>query len=99
MVNTGMKDEVNLMNMKEFFNRIIEGEIKLGDVPILALFILFAIAVVIGEIGCVLWFFAILIFALCNGAAEMLALIPCLILFSILSSIIVFVSAKYDLIY
>lgn len=85
------------MNMEEFFERVVDGEMKPSDVPILALFILCVLAVAIGEIGCVLWFFAILVFALCNGAAELLMLIPCLILFSILSAIIAFVSVKYDL--
>jgi len=41
------------MNMEEFFERVAEGEMKPSDVPILALFILCALAVVIGEIGCV----------------------------------------------
>ena len=81
-MDTGITDEVKPMNMEEFFERVAEGEMKPSDVPILALFILCALAVVIGEIGCVFWFFAILIFALCNGAAELLMLIPCLILFS-----------------
>ena len=86
------------MNMEEFFERVAEGEMKLSDVPILALFIRCALAVVIGEIGCVFWLFAILIFALCNGVVELLMLIPCLILFSILSAVIMFVGVKYDLI-
>ena len=97
-MDTGITDEVKPMNMEEFFERVAEGEMKPSDVPILALFILCALAVVIGEIGCVFWFFAILIFALCNGAAELLMLIPCSILFSILSAVIMFVGVKYDLI-
>lgn len=87
------------MNMEEFFERVVDGEMKLSDVPILALLILCAITVVVGEIGCVLWFFIILILAMCKGAATLLMLIPCLILFSILSAIIAFVGAKYDLFY
>lgn len=87
------------MNMEEFFERVVEGEMKPGDVPMLALLILCAITVVVGEIGCVVWFLAILVLTLCKGAAMLLMLIPCLILFSILSAIITFVGVKYDLFY
>lgn len=85
------------MNMEEFFERMEEGEIRLSDVPVLTAIILCALTVVVGEIGCVLWFFGILILALCEGAATLLMLIPCLILFSIFSAIIIFVGVKYDL--
>ena len=85
------------MNMEEFFERVVDGEMKPSDVPILALFILCALAVVIGEIGCVFWFFAILIFALCNGAAELLMLIPCVVIFSVLSAVICFTATKLDI--
>lgn len=98
-MDTGIMDEVKSMNIEEFFERVVEGDMKPSDVPILALFILCALAVVVGEIGCALWLFTILIFALCNGAAELPMLIPCLILFSILSAIIAFVSVKYGFIY
>lgn len=87
------------MNMEEFFERVVEGEMKPGDVPMLALLILCAITVVVGEIGCVVWFLAILVLTLCKGATMLLMLIPCLILFSILSAIITFVGVKYDLFY
>lgn len=85
------------MNMEEFFERVVEGEMNPGDVPMMALLILCAITVAVGEIGCVVWFLAILILTLCKGAAMLLMLIPCLILFSIFSAIITFVGVKYDL--
>ena len=53
-MDTGITDEVKPMNMEEFFERVVDGEMKPSDVPILALFILCVLAVAIGEIGCVL---------------------------------------------
>ena len=74
------------MNMEEFLDRVCDGEMKAGDIPVLAVLIVCALAVVIGEIGCVVWFFGILISALCDGAARLLMLIPdgCLKAFSTL---------------
>ena len=59
--------------------------------------ILVAVVVVVGEVGCVIWFFAILISAICGGAAKLLMLIPCAIIFSVLSVIICFVEMKMDM--
>ncbi len=70
---------------------------KLLDIPILAAMILAAVVVVVGEIGCFGWFFVILISAACDGAAELLMLIPCVIIFSICSAIICFVATKLDM--
>lgn len=84
------------MNMEEFLDRVCDGEMKAGDIPVLAVLIVCALAVVIGEIGCVVWFFGILISALCSGAARLLMLIPCVIIFSILTAIICFVATKMD---
>lgn len=84
------------MNMEEFLDRVCDGEMKAGDIPVLAVLIVCALAVVIGEIGCVVWFFGILISALCSGTARLLMLIPCIIIFSILTAIICFVATKMD---
>ena len=73
-MDTGIKDEVKPMNMEEFFERVVDGEMKPSDVPVLALIILCALAVIIGEVGCVIWFFGILISAMCVGAARLLML-------------------------
>ena len=84
------------MNMEEFLDMVCDGEMKAGDIPVLAVLIVCALAVVIGEIGCVVWFFGILISALCDGAARLLMLIPCVIIFSILTAIICFIVTKMD---
>lgn len=81
---------------EEFCERLSNGDIRLADIPILAAVILVVVVVVGGEIGCILWFFAILISALCSGAAKLLALIPCMIIFSVLTAIIVFVAIKAE---
>lgn len=85
------------MNMEKFFGRVCDGEMKAGDIPLLAVLIVCALAVVIGEIGCVVWFLGILVSALCNGAARLLMLIPCVIIFSILTAIICFIATKMDI--
>lgn len=82
------------MNFEEFCERVVDGEMKLRDIPILAAIILAAIVVVVGEVGCVVWFFGISISALCDGTSKLLMLIPCVIIFSILSAIICFVAMK-----
>lgn len=82
---------------EKFCERVVEGGMKLLDIPILAVMILAAVVVVGGEVGCVLWFFGILISAMCEGAAKLLMLIPCTIIFSILSAIICFVAVKLDM--
>lgn len=82
---------------EKFCERVVEGGMKLLDIPILAVMILAAVMVVGGEVGCVLWFFGILISAMCGGAAKLLMLIPCTIIFSILSAIICFVAVKLDM--
>lgn len=84
------------MNFEEFCERVVDGEMRLWDIPILAAIILAAVVVVIGEVGCVIWFFGILISALCDGASKLLMLIPCVIIFSILSAIICFVAVKME---
>lgn len=85
------------MNFEEFCERVVEGGMKPLDIPILAAIILAAVVVVVGEVGCVLWFFGILISAICGGAAKLLMLIPCTIIFSILSAVICFVAVKLDM--
>lgn len=82
---------------EKFCERAVEGDMKLLDIPILAAMILAAVVVVVGEIGCFGWFFVILISAACDGAAKLLMLIPCVIIFSILSAIICFVATKLDM--
>lgn len=82
------------MNFEEFWERMDDGEMRFCDIPVLAAIILAAIIVVVVWVGCVLWFFAILTSAVCNGAAELLMLIPCAIIFSVLTAIICFVEAK-----
>lgn len=84
------------MNFEEFCERVVDGEMRPLDIPILAAIILAAVVVVVGEIGCVIWFLGILISAMCVGAAKLLMLIPCVIIFSILSAIICFVATKMD---
>ena len=84
------------MNFEEFCKRVVDGKMRLWDIPILAAIILAAVVVVIGEIGCAIWFFIIMIHAICNGAAELLMLVPCVIIFSILSAIIYFVAVKWE---
>ncbi len=96
-MDTGIKDEVKPMNMEEFFERVVDGEMKPSDVPVLALIILCALAVIIGEVGCVIWFFGILISAMCVGAARLLMLIPCVVIFSVLSAVICFTATKLDI--
>lgn len=85
------------MNFEEFCERVVDGEMKPLDIPILAAMILAAVVVVVGEVGCVFWFFGILISAICGGAAKLLMLIPCAIIFSILSAVICFVAVKLDM--
>lgn len=82
---------------EQFCERVVEGGMKLLDIPILAVMILAAVVVVGGEVGCVLWFFGILISAMCEGAAKLMMLILCAIIFSILSAIICFVAVKLDM--
>lgn len=84
------------MNFEEFCEHVVDGEMKLQDIPILAAIILAAVVVVVGEVGCVIWFFGILISALCSGVSRLLMLIPCVIIFSILSAIICFVAVKME---
>lgn len=81
---------------EKFCERVVEGGMKLLDIPILAVMILAAVVVVGGEVGCVIWFFGILISALCDGASKLLMLIPCVIIFSILSAVICFVAIKME---
>lgn len=76
------------MNLKEFISHIEEGQIKAADIPMLALCILCAVIVIVGWIGCIIWFLGTLVFALVCGASKLLMLIPCIIIFSILSAII-----------
>ena len=83
--------------MEDFIDRVVCGEMKLVDIPVLAFLILCALVVIIVEIGCVIWFFGILIFALCDGAAKLLMLIPCVIIFSILTATICFITTKMDI--
>lgn len=83
------------MNFEEFCERVVDGEMR--PLAILAAIILAAVVVVVGEVGCVIWFFGILVSAACDGAAKLLMLIPCAIIFSILSAIICFVAVKLDM--
>ncbi len=77
------------MNLEEFCERVVEGDINPIDIPVLAAIILAIVVVVVGEIGCVIWFFGILISTLLGGgAAKLLMLIPCAVIFSILTAII-----------
>ena len=85
------------MNMEEFFDRVCDGEMNAGDILALAVLIVCALVVVIGEVGCVVWFFGILISALCSGVARLLMLIPCVVIFSILTAIICFIATKMDI--
>ena len=97
-MDTGIKDEVKPMNMEEFFERVVDGEMKPSDVPVLALIILCALAVIIGEVGCVIVKdFSRLISAMCVGAARLLMLIPCVVIFSVLSAVICFTATKLDI--
>lgn len=84
------------MNFEEFCERIVEGDIKPIDIPALAVIIMAIVMVVGGEIGCVIWFFGILISAIIGGAAKLLMLIPCIVIFSILTAVIYFAAAKMD---
>lgn len=85
------------MNFEEFCERMVEGEMRPLDIPVLAAIIPAAVVVVVGEVGCVIWFVAILISVICGGAAKLLMLIPCTIIFSVLSAIICFVAMKMDM--
>ena len=38
------------MNMEEFLDRVCDGEMKAGDIPVLAVLIVCALAVVIGRL-------------------------------------------------
>lgn len=73
------------MNLREFISHL---QIKAGDIPMLALCILCAVIVIVGWIGCIIWFLCTLVCALVCGASKLLMLIPCIIIFSILSAII-----------
>lgn len=84
------------MNFGELCERLDNGEMRLRDIPILAAIILAAILIVGGEVGCFIWFFIILISAIGGGATKLLMLIPCAIIFSILSAFICFVAMKID---
>ena len=64
------------------------------DIPMIAALILVAIIVIGGEIICCLWAIACLFMALFNGVSSLLMLIPCLILLSTFTSIIVVVYWK-----
>lgn len=64
---------------------------KINDIPYIALLIFAAIVVFGGEIGCIIWFLAIPVMALAHGAAVLLQLIPCAILFSILTAVLLYV--------
>ncbi len=87
--------------MVDFFNKRIEqieeNGMQIVDIPIIALLIFAALVVVCGEIGCVIWFLAIIVQAISDGVSKLLLLIPCTILTSIFTSIIVFVMSKMDL--
>lgn len=86
------------MDLEKFFERMNDEDVRLSDIPILALIILLFLAVVIVEIGCVVWFFSILIYALACGVAKLLLLIPCITIFSILTAIIFYAGIKLDII-
>ena len=73
------------------FEKIAEDGPELKDIPYIALFIFTALIVVLGEIGCIIWAVAILVGVIMNGVSELVWLLPCLVLFSILTAIIVFV--------
>lgn len=87
--------------MVDFFNKrleqIDENGMQIVDIPIIALLIFAALVVFCGEVGCVIWFFAIIAQSVCDGLSRLLLLIPCAILASIFTSIIVFVMSKTDL--
>lgn len=76
------------MNLRELINRIEEGEIKASDIPMLALCILCAVIVIVGWVGCIIWFLCTPVIALVSGVSKLLMLIPCIVIFSIMSAII-----------
>lgn len=84
------------MNFEEFCERVADNEMRLRDIPILAAIILAAVVVVVGEVGCVIWFLGILISAMCDGISKLLMLIPCVIIFSIFSAVICFVAVEME---
>lgn len=83
------------MNIREFYERMEAGEVELRDIPIVAAIILSALIVVIGEIGCAIGFFGILFYGLFFNTAKLLLLIPCIVMFSILTAIIFYVYTNY----
>lgn len=80
-----------IQSLKERIERMVEEGPKLNDIPYIALLIFAAIVVFGGELGCIIWFFAIFVMALVHGAAALLQLIPCAILFSILTAVLLYV--------
>ena len=80
-----------IQSLKERIERMVEEGPKLNDIPYLALLIFAAIVVFGGELGCVLWFFVILVRALVHGAVVLLQLIPCAILFSVFTAVLLYV--------
>lgn len=80
-----------IQSLKERIERMVEEGSKLNDIPYIALLIFAAIVVFGGELGCIIWFFGILVAALVHGAAVLLQLIPCAILFSILTAVLLYV--------
>lgn len=80
-----------IQSLKERIERMVEDGPKLSDIPYIALLIFAAIVVFGGELGCILWFFVILVKALVHGAVVLLQLIPCVILFSILTAVLLYV--------
>lgn len=76
----------------EIFERIDDGEMEIADIPILAAFIIAAIFVIGGLIGCGIWLVCIPIVALFTlNATKLLMLIPCAAIFSVLLAIAIFV--------
>lgn len=83
--------------LTEFIHRVKDGEMKAVDVPVLAASIFAAITGVIVEIACPFWGILIAISAMCDHSAEKLwMLIPCVLIFSIMTSLIYFVSKKLE---
>ena len=76
---------------EELHERLENDEMKLADIPVIAGAIFIVVCVVLGEIGSVILAIGIFFAAIFGvNAATLLWLIPCALLFSICTALIVF---------
>ena len=84
-----------LQSLKKRFERIDEERLKVEDIPYIAALIFAAILVIGGEVACVLWAIVTLVMGLLDPV-KFLMLIPCAILISIFTAIILYVYMKVE---